>query len=315
MLKSADGKWSLIGRILWPNGEVTSLAGAPAEKKEEEQKKDEKKAEDKKEDKKAEAICDVNYPLGAFGITQAPAQPEWLLIKGGTVWTGDAQGTLENTDVLVQRGIIKEIGKDLKAPEGATIIDAKGKHVSPGIIDCHSHMATDGGVNESGQAITAEVRIGDFIDANDMNIYYQLAGGVTTANVLHGSANPIGGQNQVIKLRWGATDEAMKFREAPQGIKFALGENVKQSNWGERASGRYPQTRMGVEQIFRDRFELPSFTKQPGLRARRPKRCRSVAITNWMRLSRSWTSNVGSTAIAIDKTKSWPFCACSKIMA
>jgi len=115
-------------------------------------------------------------------------------------------------------------------------------------------MATDGGVNESGQAITAEVRIGDFIDARDIAIYRQLAGGVTTVNILHGSANPIGGQNQVIKLRWGSAPEMMKFAEAPAGIKFALGENVKQSNWGDRYTTRYPKSRMGVEQIIRDEF-------------------------------------------------------------
>jgi imidazolonepropionase-like amidohydrolase len=138
-------------------------------------------------------------------------------------------------------------------PEGAVVIDMAGKAITPGIIDCHSHMATDGGVNESAQAITAEVRIGDFIDADDITIYRQLAGGVTSSNILHGSANPIGGQNQVIKLRWGAAPEAMKFADAPPGIKFALGENVKQSNW-ERPTNRYPQSRMGVEQIIRDAF-------------------------------------------------------------
>ncbi len=115
-------------------------------------------------------------------------------------------------------------------------------------------MATDSGVNEATQAVTAEVRIGDFIDASDITIYRQLAGGLTMANVLHGSANPIGGQNQVIKLRWGGWYDDLKYKEAPAGIKFALGENVKQSNWGEDAKTRYPQTRMGVEQIFRDRF-------------------------------------------------------------
>src|SRR5437764_6813204 len=115
-------------------------------------------------------------------------------------------------------------------------------------------MATAGGVNESGQAITAEVRIGDFINPDDINIYRQLAGGVTSSNILHGSANPIGGQNQVIKLRWGATPEAMKFKDAPAGIKFALGENVKQSNLPINLATRYPQSRMGVEQIIRDAF-------------------------------------------------------------
>lgn len=285
---------SVIGRIQWPGGEVSQVNGTPvtdaAEEKPQdkasdakvddakpndvktskaktnEAKQNESKPENAKpadeEGKKiaggSEAdkrVCDVNYPLGAFGLTTPPEQAEWILVKDATVWTADEQGILEGGDLLIHRGIIKEVGQELEAPEGAMVIDAQGKHVSPGIIDCHSHMATDGGVNESGQAVTAEVRIGDFIDPNDMNIYWQLAGGVTTANVLHGSANPIGGQNQVIKLRWGANDEAMKMREAPPGIKFALGENVKQSNWGERASGRYPQTRMGVEQIMRDRFE------------------------------------------------------------
>ena len=133
-------------------------------------------------------------------------------------------------------------------------LDCRGKFLSPGIIDCHSHMATDGGVNESGRAVTSQVRIGDFIDDTDISVYRQLAGGVTAAHILHGSANPIGGQSQVIKLRWGASPEAMKMAEAPPTIKFALGENVKQSNWGERATSRYPQTRMGVEQLFRDEF-------------------------------------------------------------
>jgi N-acetylglucosamine-6-phosphate deacetylase len=126
--------------------------------------------------------------------------------------------------------------------------------ISPGLIDCHSHMASDSGINEATQAITAEVRIADFIDASDITIYRQLAGGLTSANILHGSANPIGGQNQVIKLRWGATYDELKFQGAPQGIKFALGENVKQSNVEGSTRSRYPQSRMGVEQIFRDRF-------------------------------------------------------------
>jgi N-acetylglucosamine-6-phosphate deacetylase len=115
-------------------------------------------------------------------------------------------------------------------------------------------MATDSGINEATQAVTAEVRIGDFVDAGDITIYRQLAGGLTAANVLHGSANPIGGQNQVIKLRWGAAYEDLKFKQAPAGIKFALGENVKQSNWELSTRTRYPQSRMGVEQLFRERF-------------------------------------------------------------
>ena len=109
--------------------------------------------------------------------------------------------------------------------------------------------------NAEGRVMHAEVRIGDFVDNRDINIYRQLAGGVTSSNILHGSANPIGGQNQVLKFRWGALPEEMKFEGAPPGIKFALGENVKQSNWGDRFTTRYPQTRMGVEQIMRDAFQ------------------------------------------------------------
>jgi N-acetylglucosamine-6-phosphate deacetylase len=127
-------------------------------------------------------------------------------------------------------------------------------HITPGLIDCHSHIATDGGVNEASRAVTADVRIGDFIDHTDISIYRQLAGGVTTSNILHGSANPIGGQNQVIKLRWGSDPDGLKFQSAPQGIKFALGENVKRDSWRDGSGSRYPQSRMGVEQLMRDRF-------------------------------------------------------------
>lgn len=197
----------------------------------------------------------VTYPDGAFGLSKPPEQPEYVLIKNATIWTCSDAGKLENADMLVRRGIIEKIGKNLEAPKGAVVIDATGKHVTPGIIDAHSHTAITGGVNESTQAITAEVRIQDVINSDDINIYRQLAGGVTVANVLHGSANPIGGQNAVVKYRWGSLPDEMIFKEAPAGIKFALGENVKQSNWGDRYTTRYPQTRMGVEQIIRDAFK------------------------------------------------------------
>jgi imidazolonepropionase-like amidohydrolase len=193
------------------------------------------------------------YPAGAFGI-DAPARPPLLLVRNATVWTSAAQGRLERADLLVRDGKIAAIGTALPAPSGALVIDASGKHVTPGIVDAHSHTAIIGGVNEATSSVTAEVRIGDVIDATDIGIYRELAGGVTAANVLHGSANTIGGQNQVIKLRWGADGEALKFEGAMPGIKFALGENVKQANWGEMFRSRYPQTRMGVEQILRDAF-------------------------------------------------------------
>ena len=196
----------------------------------------------------------VNFPLGEYGVAQAPEPPKDLAIQNVTAWTCGPQGTIKNATVLLQAGKITAVGSDIAIPAGATLIDGQGLHLSPGLIDCHSHMATDGGVNESGQAVTAEVRVGDFIDATDIDIYRQLAGGVTSSNILHGSANPIGGQNQVIKLRWGQPYANLKFKQAPAGIKFALGENVKQSNWGSEFSSRYPQTRMGVKEIIRDRF-------------------------------------------------------------
>ena len=227
---------------------------------------DEQPAEDGDEEKKkpddAMASQAVTYPLGAAGRTEPPTQPAAVLFRNGTIWTSGEEGILEKTSVLVVDGRIQAVGADLAAPADAVVIDLDGRHLTPGIIDCHSHMATDGGVNEGTQAITAEVRIGDFIDSDDVTIYRQLAGGVTAANILHGSANPIGGQNQVIKLRWGCLPEEMKLAGAPQGIKFALGENVKQANWGDDYTTRYPQTRMGVEQIMRDAFEAARHYRQ-----------------------------------------------------
>jgi imidazolonepropionase-like amidohydrolase len=193
------------------------------------------------------------YPAGPFAIA-SPERPNAILIKNATIWTSAKAGKLEQSDMLVVDGKISAIGKDLKAPANALIIDASGKHLSPGIIDAHSHTAMMQGINEATSSITAEVRVGDIIDATSINIYRQLAGGVTTANVLHGSANTVGGQNQVIKMRWGSDAEGLKFDGAFPGIKFALGENVKQANWGNESTGRYPQTRMGVEQILRSGF-------------------------------------------------------------
>ena len=138
--------------------------------------------------------------------------------------------------------------------EGAKVIDGTGKHITSGIIDEHSHIAISRGVNEWTQASTAEVRIGDVINSEDVNIYRQLAGGVTASQLLHGSANPIGGQSGLIKLRWGQTPEEMRIDGADGFIKFALGENVKQANWGDKNTVRFPQTRMGVEQVYFDHF-------------------------------------------------------------
>ncbi len=195
----------------------------------------------------------ARYPAGAFGVAER-ATPETLLIRNATVWTAGSEGTLQNADVLIKQGRIAKIGSNLKVPKNALEIDANGKHVTPGLIDCHSHMAMSRGVNEAGSATTVEVRARDIINPVNINVYRQLAGGLTTANLLHGSANPMGGQSQVIKLRWGEDADAFVFKGARPGVKFALGENVKQSNWGDRYTTRYPQTRMGVEQFMRSQF-------------------------------------------------------------
>ncbi|KQS41354.1 amidohydrolase family protein [Pedobacter sp. Leaf194] len=202
------------------------------------------------EPKPALAVGPMLYPFGAFGNAELPKQ-ETVLIKNATVWTNEKEGVLQNADVLLENGKIKAVGKNLSAGS-AKVIDGTGKHVTAGIIDEHSHIAGSGGINEGAQSVSAEVRIADIINSEDVNIYRQLAGGVTTSHILHGSANPIGGQSQLIKLRWGKAPEELKFAGADGFIKFALGENVKQSNFGTGA--RFPVTRMGVEQTFVDEF-------------------------------------------------------------
>ncbi len=190
------------------------------------------------------------FPFTSFGHQTAP-KAENVLLKNATVWTNEKEGILPNADVWIENGKIKAVGKNLSAGN-ARIIDATGKHVTAGIIDEHSHIAITGGVNEGAQSSSSEVRIGDVVNSEDVNIYRQLAGGVTTSQLLHGSANPIGGQSQLIKLRWGKLPEELKFAGADGFIKFALGENVKQSNFG--TGQRFPVTRMGVEQTFVDHF-------------------------------------------------------------
>ena len=198
-------------------------------------------------------LGNVIFPFAAYGRATLPSQQP-TLIKNATVWTSDAAGKLEGTDVLLENGKIAKVGKNLAVPKGGRSIDGTGKHLAPGIIDEHSHLAVAGGVNEGTQAVTSEVRIGDVVDNEDVGIYRDLAGGVVAAQLLHGSANPIGGQSALVKMRWGATPEDMKIAGAPGFIKFALGENVKQSNWGELNVLRFPQTRMGTEQVFVDAF-------------------------------------------------------------
>ncbi|HEY0245435.1 MAG TPA: amidohydrolase family protein [Mucilaginibacter sp.] len=198
----------------------------------------------------------VVYPFVAYGNAVVP-KAENVLLKNGTVWTNEKDGILKNADVLIENGKIKAVGKNLSAPAGTKVIDATGKHITPGIVDEHSHIAATGGINEGTQSVTAEVRIADVINAEDIELYRQLAGGVTTSHILHGSANAIGGQTQLIKHRWGLLPEELKFEGADGFIKFALGENVKGSNGGGgqvNPNPRFPQTRMGVEEVYVDAF-------------------------------------------------------------
>lgn len=195
----------------------------------------------------------VWFPFTDYGQTSLPQQQTYL-ITNATIWTNEQDSVLLRTDLLIKDGKIAAIGKNLSA-KGAVVIDAKGKHITAGIIDEHSHIAISNGVNEGTQSSSAEVRIGDVLNSEDINMYRQLSGGVVAAQLLHGSANPIGGQSALIKFRWGNTPEQLKINGADGFIKFALGENVKQSNWGDRNVYRYPQTRMGVEQIMFDAFQ------------------------------------------------------------
>lgn len=191
----------------------------------------------------------LTFPNGNYGFEELP-KAETILIKNATVWTNEKEGILPNTDVLVTNGKITSIGKNLNSA-GARVIDGTGKYLTPGIIDEHSHIAV-ASINEGGQSVTSEVRIADNLDPDDVDIYRQLAGGVTTSHILHGSANTIGGQTQLIKLRWGVNDEELKFKGADGFIKFALGENVKRTT--SQNNNRFPDTRMGVEQVQMDAF-------------------------------------------------------------
>jgi len=195
-------------------------------------------------------------PFGDAGVRfertgqgdRKPVPVPATVLRNATVWTSAKAGILEGCDVLIDGGTVKAIGRALTVPAGTVEIDCTGRHVTPGLIDCHSHTGVLGEVNEWTQACTAEVGIGDVIDPTDINWYRQLAGGLTAANQLHGSANPIGGRNSVVKLKWGESASAFPVPDAKPGIKFALGENVV------RPRDRYPDTRMGVEAYMRDRF-------------------------------------------------------------
>jgi imidazolonepropionase-like amidohydrolase len=186
-------------------------------------------------------------PMMEYGRSAIPEQPAAVVVRNATVWTQGPQGRMENADLLVQAGRVVEVGPDLDAPRGAVEIDATGKHVTPGLIDPHVHSGVSS-VNESGFAIVPEVQMGDVVTHNNIWMYRQLAGGLTTAHVKHGSANPIGGENVFLKMRWGALPEDLKLEDAPRTVKFALGENPK------RRQQRYPDTRMGTQEIIRDHF-------------------------------------------------------------
>lgn len=233
---------SITGRFVSPDGNEASFTAlrtaAPPE-------------EDENMDNKAEApeIVPLTYPNVGYGYSQRQVQ-ENVLFKNATVWTGENDGILSNTDVLIQNGKIASIGKNLGA-RGAKVIDATGKHLTAGVIDEHSHIAALS-INEAGHNSSAEVTIEDVVDPEDISIYRNLAGGVTSIQVLHGSANPIGGRSAILKLKWGETADNMIYDNSPKFIKFALGENVKQSNW--QSYSRFPQTRMGVEQVFVNYF-------------------------------------------------------------
>ncbi|MBM3428166.1 MAG: amidohydrolase family protein, partial [Bacteroidetes bacterium] len=193
---------------------------------------------------------EMTYPFGAYGRTTLPQQ-ETVWIKNATLWTNEAEGNFQG-DLLIQNGKIIQVGK-VTAPANAQIIDGTGKHVTAGIIDEHSHIAL-AAVNEHTQSSSAEVEESRVVWPEDIDIYRQLAGGVTAAQLLHGSANAIGGQSALVKLRWGQNADQMLIENADGFIKFALGENVKQSNAGDFNSVRFPQTRMGVEQVYYDHF-------------------------------------------------------------
>ena len=195
----------------------------------------------------------VSINLISLKLASAQSKNE-ILIHNATVMTA-AKGTLENTDILVQNGKIARIGKNLKASSNAQTIDASGKFVTPGIVDCHSHTMLDA-VNEFSYSVTSMTRIRDVLNPTDIAIYRALAGGVTAANLLHGSANAIGGQNSTVKFKYGKPVEDFVIADAPPGIKFALGENPKRTNFNPAPgqTPRYPRTRMGVLEVIRDAF-------------------------------------------------------------
>ena len=186
-------------------------------------------------------------PMMEYGVSSIPEQPDAVVVRNATIWTMGPQGRVENADLLIQNGEVVEVGTNLDAPRGSVEVDGTGKHVTPGLIDPHIHSGVSS-VNESGFAIVPEVRMGDVVTHNNVWMYRQLAGGLTTAMIKHGSANPIGGENVIVKMRWGALPDEITMDTDTRTVKFALGENPK------RRQNRYPDTRMGTQEIIRDHF-------------------------------------------------------------
>src|SRR5271170_7472451 len=203
----------------------------------------------------AGALLAICMATALMAPTAAAQDSGVTVIEHATILTV-TKGTIDDGSILIRDGKISSVGKSVKVPAGATVIDATGMYVIPGIIDCHSHIAVEGSVNEGSVAVSSMVSVGDVLNPDDIEIYRDLAGGVTVAHVLHGSANPIGGQNQVIKLRWGKTASELKFEGAPLSIKFALGENPKRNNFNPPPGipQRYPESRMGVIDVIRQAF-------------------------------------------------------------
>lgn len=238
------GDSSFSGKVVDEGGNESSWTAIKSDAKKEITKKKSNKKQDPL------FVTPVTYPNVGYGFLTKPKQ-ETILVKNATVWTGEKEGILKNTDVLLKGGKIVKIGNNLKA-RGANVIDGTGKHLTAGIIDEHTHIALSS-TNESGHNSVAEVSMEDAINSSDLNIYRNLAGGVTSAQLLHGSANPIGGISAIVKLKWGESPKNMLYTNGPKFIKFALGENVKQSR--SQFGVRFPQTRMGVEQVYVDYFQ------------------------------------------------------------
>ena len=241
---------SRVGRALAQRrgrGGGRSAEGGPARARQQE--------DEGAEDEDAEPDEPTVHPSIPTPPTEVP-KARLVAITDATIMTA-SHGTIEHGTIIIRDGRVAEVGADISIPRGADVIDASGKYVIPGIVDSHSHMAIEGGINEGSNNLTPEVRIKDEVEHDDITIWRALGGGVTTAHLLHGSANSIGGQDAVIKLRWGLNPDQLLVEGAPQGIKFALGENPKRSRRANvpGATRRFPATRMGVEYSIAEAFQ------------------------------------------------------------